>query len=61
MTAGNPIPIAKFVAEDFISKSKLERCVVQISGTIGNRKVEKSGLRKIWQLKHFFEMSRWKN
>lgn len=29
MTAGNPISIAKFVAEDFISKLKLERCVVQ--------------------------------
>lgn len=29
MTAGNPTSIAKFVAEDFISKSKLERCVVQ--------------------------------
>lgn len=31
MTAGNPLSIAKFVAEDFILKSKLERCVVQVT------------------------------
>lgn len=34
MTAGNPIRIAKFVAEDFISKSKLERCVVQVTDIV---------------------------